>query len=207
VNPRSRGRSKFRQITSNISKLGLKRPITVARREARDGEARYDLVCGQGRLEAYRALGQPEVPAIVIDADKEDLLLMSLAENLARRRNVGLELVKEVRAMKERGHDYAEIARMAATPQDQLVEPDKPKQVRGLRAEDMARMEKEMDSLSEDFRLVEETHGRNVLNLVLACGYLRKLLGNAGIARYLSQHYPEILAEFNKLLASTALEG
>lgn len=112
VNPRARGKNKFRQIVANIGKLGLKRPITVANRPPKEGIARYDLVCGQGRLEAAKSLGWSHVPAIVIEAGNEDLLLMSLVENLARRRQVGLELAKEIGAMKDRGHDLQEIARM-----------------------------------------------------------------------------------------------
>lgn len=42
---------------------------------------------------------------------RENLLLMSLAENLARKRYRAVELVKEIGAMKDRGHDYATIAR------------------------------------------------------------------------------------------------
>lgn len=83
----------------------------------------------------------------------------------------------------------------AMTPQDQLLEPEKPKQLRGLRPEDMARMEKEMEGLSEDFRLIEETHGRNVLDLVLACAYLRKLFGNSAVAKYVSQHFADFIVE------------
>ncbi len=113
VNPRARGRLKFRQIVANISKLGLKKPITVATRAPKDGVPRYDLVCGQGRLEAARSLGWTHISALVVEAEKEDLLLMSLVENLARRRSVGLELAKEIAAMKERGHSIDEIAQMA----------------------------------------------------------------------------------------------
>src|SRR5262245_5539267 len=111
LNPRDRGRKKFAQITGNVARLGLKRPVTVARAEPRDGEPRYDLVCGQGRLEAYRALGQDEIPAVVVEGPREDLLLMSLAENLARRRHTAVELVREIRALKGRGYGTAEIAR------------------------------------------------------------------------------------------------
>jgi ParB family chromosome partitioning protein len=111
VNPRGRGAKKFQQIVSNIGKIGLKKPITVARREGKNGHAQYDLVCGQGRLEAYQALGQTTVPAIVVDVTRENLLLMSLAENLARKRYTAVELAKEIGAMKDRGHDFAEIAR------------------------------------------------------------------------------------------------
>ncbi len=111
VNPRTRGRAKFKVFVNNIAKLGLKRPITVAPRKSRDGETKYDLACGQGRLEAYRALGQSEVPAIVIEANRKDLLLMSLVENLARRRHTSIELAEEIRALRERGFKYSEIAR------------------------------------------------------------------------------------------------
>lgn len=111
LNPRDRGRKKFAQITSNIAKLGLKRPVTVAVAEPRGGEPRYDLVCGQGRLEAYRALGQTEIPAIVVEGTREDLLLMSLAENLARRQHSVIELLRHIRVLKDRGYSPAEIAR------------------------------------------------------------------------------------------------
>jgi ParB family transcriptional regulator, chromosome partitioning protein len=111
INPRSRGKKKFSQIIANISKLGLKKPITVTRRDGRNGHTNYDLVCGQGRLEAYRALGQEVVPAIVVDVERDELLLMSLAENLARKRYTAVELAKEISALKDRGYDYPEIAR------------------------------------------------------------------------------------------------
>ena len=57
INPRVRNKKIFKEIISNIAELGLKKPITVTRRDDTDGP-RYDLVCGQGRLEAYQALGQ-----------------------------------------------------------------------------------------------------------------------------------------------------
>jgi ParB family transcriptional regulator, chromosome partitioning protein len=111
LNPRQRGKKKFAQIAANIAKLGLKKPVTVALIEGKNGDARYHLVCGQGRLEAYLSLGQEEIPAILVDGTKEDLLLMSLAENLARRQHTTVELVREIRALKERSYTHSEIAR------------------------------------------------------------------------------------------------
>ncbi len=110
VNPRTRGKHKFRQIVSNISTLGLKKPVTVVRRGERDGQPQYDLVCGQGRLEACHALGDTAVPALVIEASREDLLLMSLAENMARRRPTTIAMLREVGALRERGYTFAQIA-------------------------------------------------------------------------------------------------
>jgi len=110
VNPRVRNRKAFEEIVDNISELGLKRPITVAERESEDG-LRYDLVCGQGRLEAFQELGQTEIPAIVISASSEDCLVMSLVENLARRQHRALDLLRDIKGLKERKYSEAEIAR------------------------------------------------------------------------------------------------
>lgn len=109
VNPRVRNPKAFREIVDNIAELGLKRPITVAARKSEDG-LRFDLVCGQGRLEAYRELGQTEIPAIVIDASHEDCLVMSLVENLARRQHRALDLLRDIKRLKERGYSAPEIA-------------------------------------------------------------------------------------------------
>ncbi len=113
VNPRARDKKKFDRIVENIGAVGLKRPITVTRgKPAEDGTEMFDLVCGQGRLEAFVALGQKDIPAIVRDFGKEDVMLASLIENIARRRVRGLDQVKLIQWMKEQGEGFAEIARM-----------------------------------------------------------------------------------------------
>lgn len=110
LNPRSRNQVTFRAIVTNISNIGLKRPITVSpKHEAGDGK-KYDLVCGQGRLEAYQALGEEEIPAIVVDVSKQDAYLMSLVENIARRHHEPVEMMREVGSLKDRGYNAAQIA-------------------------------------------------------------------------------------------------
>lgn len=108
INARSRNKAKFREITDNIATVGLKKPITVSKRDNSEG---YDLVCGQGRLEAFQACGVKEIPAIVVDIPLEDRLLHSLVENLTRRTPGSFELVRSLLAMKDRGHSPEEIAR------------------------------------------------------------------------------------------------
>ena len=110
INPRIRNRKAFDSMVDSIAELGLKRPITVAKREGEDGPC-YDLVCGQGRLEAFQELGQTEIPAIVISASSEDCLVMSLVENLARRQHRALDLLRDIKGLKDRGYSDAEIAR------------------------------------------------------------------------------------------------
>jgi ParB family chromosome partitioning protein len=106
VNPRLRNKRIFRELVTSIAHLGLKKPITVSRRNGRG----FDLVCGQGRLEAFLALGQTEIPAIVIDASEEDCFVMSLVENLARRHHSSLEMVREIDGLKQRGYSVNQIA-------------------------------------------------------------------------------------------------
>jgi ParB family chromosome partitioning protein len=110
-NPRTRNKAAFQGIVDNISHVGLKRPITVSYRKGTNGDQEYDLVCGQGRLEAYVALGEREIPAVVIDASKEEQLLMSLVENVARRPYNPIELIREVRAQKARGCKAEQISK------------------------------------------------------------------------------------------------
>ncbi|MFO6430281.1 plasmid partitioning protein RepB C-terminal domain-containing protein [Erythrobacter sp. W302b] len=110
VNPRVRNKKSFRDIVDNIAKIGLKKPITVTRRIEAEGPF-YDLVCGQGRLEAFKALGQSEVPALVVSADPEDCLIASLVENCARRQHRAIDLLQDIRGMQERGHSNPDIAR------------------------------------------------------------------------------------------------
>ncbi len=88
---------------------------------------------------------------------------------------------------------------LAATPQDQLIEKPKSKVVKGLTPEQMSLMERESANLDREFKMAEQSYGTDHLDLVLAKGYLAKLLGNARVVRYLAQHHQEILSEFQKV--------
>ena len=113
INPRNRNRDKFKLVRDNIANVGLKKPIIVSRRGAEEENPNggYDLVCGQGRIEAYLALGRTDIPAIVIDVPRVDRLLLSLVENMARRHRPAAEQITEVVRLKEVGYTYKEIAR------------------------------------------------------------------------------------------------
>ncbi len=99
---------------------------------------------------------------------------------------------------------YAE-ALILGTPKDQLANPDEPKKKQGLSAEDIARMEEEMETLEHDLKAVEERYGENVLNLTLARGYIKKLLENAKVVRFLNTNHPDVLSEFESIAAAEAL--
>ena len=108
LNPRVRNRRNFEEIVDNIFRVGLKRPITVSRRAEVD-TVEYDLVCGQGRLEAFIKLGQSTIPAIVINADERECLIMSLVENCARRQHKAIDLMREIGTLQKRGYSDRQI--------------------------------------------------------------------------------------------------
>lgn len=109
LNPRARNKRVHREIVSSIEAVGLKRPITVSRRSG-SGPERYDLVCGEGRLEAFRMLGETEIPAIVVDASEAECFVMSLVENIARRQHRPIDLMHEIGSLHKRGYSDADIA-------------------------------------------------------------------------------------------------
>jgi hypothetical protein len=88
---------------------------------------------------------------------------------------------------------------LAGTPQSQLVEASRTKDIKGVTAEQMALMERESANLEQEFKAAEQSYGADHLHLVLAKGYLAKLLANAKVVRYLAQKHQEILSEFQKI--------
>jgi hypothetical protein len=95
----------------------------------------------------------------------------------------------------------------AATPEEQKLAADRPQDGHGLSPEDIARMQRELANVSQDLKLIEETHGENVLNLVLAVGYLKSLIANSRVVKFLGQHYAAILTEFQKIVEAPELDG
>jgi hypothetical protein len=75
-------------------------------------------------------------------------------------------------------------ALLAATKQEDRAKPDRPKKIGGLTRQQMARMEREMASLHQDFKQIGESYGDDILHLVVASGYLNKLVGNSEIERF-----------------------
>jgi ParB family transcriptional regulator, chromosome partitioning protein len=110
LNPRERNEKTFDEIVVNIKRVGLKKPITVTARPGPDGAEHYLLVCGEGRLKAFKALGEAQIPAFVIEVDDDDAFIMSLAENIARRKYRPLELLSGIEQLREKGLSAKDIA-------------------------------------------------------------------------------------------------
>ena len=96
---------------------------------------------------------------------------------------------------------YAE-ALVLGTPKIQLANPDESKKKAGFSAEEIARMEEEMEGLEQDLKAVEDSYGENVMTLTLARGYIKKLLENGKVVRFLNANHVEILGEFESITAA-----
>ena len=111
LNPRERNKAAFDEIVGNIKAIGLKKPITVTPRAGPDGSERFLLVCGEGRMKAFRSLGEQSIPALVVTVSDENAFIMSLSENVARRQHRPLELLAGIEQLRDQGYDKKTIAK------------------------------------------------------------------------------------------------
>ncbi len=93
---------------------------------------------------------------------------------------------------------------LAGTPQAQLVDAQTPKRLKGMTAEAIARMERELTRLQEAITSIQDSYGQDHLHLTVVKGYLTKLIGNERIAKYLARYPPEFLSEFQKIAEMTS---
>jgi ParB-like chromosome segregation protein Spo0J len=138
----------------------------------------------------------PEVADILKDKHIAIATFSELKKMVALRQIEAAELMV---AMNNYTISYAKSL-LAATPPMQLVDPTKPKRIRGLSEDQVALMERESGNLEREFKLAEKSYGTDHLDLVLTNGYVGKLLTNARVVRYLALHNNDILAEFQKLI-------
>lgn len=115
------------ELASSIRQVGLVQPILV---RAKDGGG-YELIAGERRLIASRRAGLESVPAVVRDADDQEMLTLALVENIHRK---DLDPVERARAF-QRLHqeqslshkqiaDVAGLARSTVTNALRLLELD-----------------------------------------------------------------------------------
>lgn len=100
--------------------------------------------------------------------------------------------------------NYAE-ALLATTPVELLVDGSKPN-MRGVTPEQMTRMEREMQNLQGQYKLIEDSYADDVLNLLVAQGYLSKLLANEAVSRFITQQRADIFEQFQTIVAMNSLD-
>lgn len=90
-----------------------------------------------------------------------------------------------------------------STPREQVVESDRP----DTRPEQLAQLDSEMRGLERDFVLLEETYSKDTLNLQLVRSYLKKILANTRVEKYLTRKHAELLAQLQRVVEVSSLES
>ena len=93
-------------------------------------------------------------------------------------------------------------ALLIGTPKSQLADAVEKKKIKGLSDQDYSKMEKEIAELSRDIKAVESNYGTNMLKLVVANGYVSRLLDNSRISKYINRNQPEIFERLHSLQES-----
>lgn len=109
-----------------------------------------------------------------------------------------IEAAEAMIAMNRYSWPYAKSL-VAATSQNQLVS-EKRKAVRGLSDEQLEHMEREATNIDREFRMIEQSYGSDHLDLVLATGYLCRVVDNVRVVHHLARHHPELLSEFQRIV-------
>jgi hypothetical protein len=72
--------------------------------------------------------------------------------------------------------------------------------------EQLVKLEKEMSQVQATYKDAESNYGSELLNLVVAKGYLTKLLANAAVKSYIQRREPEILSHLELVANTNSME-
>jgi hypothetical protein len=100
--------------------------------------------------------------------------------------------------------NYARMVLAASRPEMLVQQKKRPSDVSAV---DIARMEREMENLQHDYKQVEDTLGETMLVLVVAKGYLVRLLRNEAIAAYLTRYYADLLEELVSIMEAVTTDA
>lgn len=144
--------------------------------------------------------------AEVVDLLKDRTISIHTMEVLRKMKPMRqIEAVELMMALGNFSCSYAK-ALLAATRQGDLAHPEKPKKVGKMTPEQMARLEREMSTLNQDFRALEASYGDDVLQLVISAAYVGRLIANPAIEQYLAKRQPELLEEMRGIVAAASLD-
>lgn len=100
---------------------------------------------------------------------------------------------------------YARALELASA-KEMLVAGKRPRKGRGIDQEQVDRMEREMSGVQDQYRMIEQGFGEDMLNLVLARGYVAKLVDNKSVFRYLERNHGAVLEQLMGLVNATSAD-
>ncbi len=96
---------------------------------------------------------------------------------------------------------------MSRTKEELVAEPRKGKGHKKPKPDDLAKMEMELQALERDILLIDDSYGRNVVNLTIARGYVKRLLENTKVVKFLAGKHGDLLTEFQRIQEAASLEA
>lgn len=96
---------------------------------------------------------------------------------------------------------------LVTTRPDALMDKARPKKQEQISSEDIARMEAEMERLQQDSMAVEDTMGDSMLSLVVAKGFVARLLRNENIHGHLKRYHEDLLSSVVSTLEAIAADN
>ena len=168
-------------VTRGVPEERLARALNVNIRSIRDKQRLLDGICD----EVVTLLQDRHVP-------------LNTFKELKRLRPMRQIAVAETMIALNRFSMSCAKSLVASSPQSDLVSGER-KSGKGLTDEQLERMERESANLDREFKLIEQEYGTDHLDLVLATGYLCRLIENVRVVHHLAKCHPEVLAEFQKI--------
>jgi hypothetical protein len=120
-----------------------------------------------------------------------------------------LEMAELMVRMNNYSSTYA-AGLLSRTKPDQRVAVEKsggPRKAPRVKPDELVRIELELQALERDILVIDDTYGKDVVNLTIAQAYVKKLLDNARVVKYLAAKHGDLLNEFQKVQASASLDA
>ncbi len=225
---------KFKQIVSSIREIGLIERLSVIKPDPE--AAGFLLLDGNLPVLALKELGQDTAPCLIAKDfetytynHRINLLhgICPKAVELLQDHQFTPDVTRHLRKMKAaRQIEAVELmiaansitaahadALLKATPPEPRTdykppkpEESKPEESKGDPLEQIVRLEREMTQVQEKYKDAEKSYGSELLNLVVAKGYLTKLVANEAVRSWLQRNAPEILEQFDLVINTTSME-
>jgi hypothetical protein len=174
----------LKAIEAGVSEERIAKALNVSPKTIRDSKKRLDDI-------------SPEALDLLKDKPIADMALRCLKKVRPYRQVEMAECMVRANTFTT---NYAR-ALLEGTPSDQRIDVAHPM----TKPEQLAKLEVEMRSVERDFVMLEETYSQDMLNLQLARAYLKPLLENGRVLKYLEKRHAEVLEQFQRIVTATSL--
>lgn len=101
---------------------------------------------------------------------------------------------------------HADALLKASPPEQRTDQPPPERDKKTAPIEQIVKLEKEMSQVQTQYRDAEQHYGSDLLNLVVAKGYLSKLLANEAVKSYIARYQVDILVHLELVVNTVSME-